>query len=357
MEAHSKTNTPYGPVVQTLLLPTDDDDPIPWECCNPMALIYHLASISVAFSDIMVKSHTPGVPMRIVIYVDECQPGNPLRPEKSRCLQCIYFAFVEWPAWLLQRSGAWLNLGFIRTPLANTVRGGLSGLMSVLLQRFFSPASDKSILHGVTIDTRNGPLVVKAVFVGFLADDACHTHLSSCVGSSGIHVCATCTNVVHRLDADVLGDGLVTAACTDCAAFRPHTNDSIREVADTLAVLHATRSNTVLKQHQTRLGFKYAPHELLYEPSIRHIYRPVDHCLRDWMHIFLNGGIANTEVGLILHVAVSHGVSLDHVRAFFSEFTLPRKYGKIQTNWITENRLKDDSLSSFAIILLTIVTI
>ena len=193
MEADSKTETPYGTVVQTIQLDTDEGEPISWEYCNPFALLYHLTSICHVFGDLVAQLHTPGTPMRIVIYADECEPGNPLRTDPGRLLQCIYFCFVEWPPWLLARSGAWLNLGFIRSILCKRVRAGLSGLMAIMPRMFFSRDTVPSFPNGVIINTSRGPVTIDAIFAGFLADDACHTYLSSAVGASGYHICLSCT--------------------------------------------------------------------------------------------------------------------------------------------------------------------
>ena len=355
MEADSKTETPYGTVVQIMELNTVEGDTISWDYCNPLALLYHLTSICHALGDLMADLYTPGTPMRVVIYADECEPGNPLRPDIGRLMQCLYFCFVEWPPWLLTRSGAWLNLGFIRSALCKKVRGGLSGLMATMLRSFFSRNTTPSFPNGVLINTSRGHVTIDAVFAGFLADDACHTYLSSAVGASGYHICLTCKNVLNRIDEDVMGDDIVSCACTDNKKFVQHTNEGLRAIAAHLTDLHGRVSGTRLKKHQTQIGFNYSEHALLFQTDLHDVYRPVDHMIRDWMHIFVSGGIANTEVGLLLHVLVDAGILLADVTTFMCSCTLPKTYGKVQQNWIAGNKIKLDALSSFASTMLSVV--
>ena len=116
----------------------------------------------------MAQLYTHDTPMHIVIYADECEPGNPLRTDPGRLLQCIYLCFVEWPPWLLARSGAWLNLGFIRSILCKRVRAGMSGLMATMLRMFFSRDTVPSFPNGVIINTSRGPVTIDAIFEVFL---------------------------------------------------------------------------------------------------------------------------------------------------------------------------------------------
>ena len=48
---------------------------------------------------------------------------------------------------------------------------------------------------------------------------------------------------------------------------------------------------------ETRLGFNHCENGLLLDTTIRVIYKPVDHTLRDWMHTFCSDGVANSAVG------------------------------------------------------------
>ena len=133
---------------------------------------------------------TPGVPLRIVICIDECQPGNPLRPEKSRMLQCIYWAIADWPQWLLHRTAAWPVFGLLRSTECEQMPDAGSQLMRLVLSTFF-PREGQSFLRGLMVNDGVGnPYMFKAIFGGFLADDKAHTHIGDLKGASGGAICS-----------------------------------------------------------------------------------------------------------------------------------------------------------------------
>ena len=91
---HAKASTPYGTVMQRMALPLTD---LPmWSYINPMALLYYLSTLSSDFALMMASCATPGVPLNIILYIDEIAPGNPLRPDRARTLQAVYWAVREW---------------------------------------------------------------------------------------------------------------------------------------------------------------------------------------------------------------------------------------------------------------------
>ena len=138
-----------------------------------------------------------------------------------------------------------------------------------------------------------------------------------------------------------------------------HTNASIYEMADNLERLHVEGDVTELHRLEKVYGMKYSAFGLMIDRDlrVRGIYHPVDHQLRDPMHILTNAGVANTEIALCLHVAQANGIKRDLIATKIMEFKLPKKYGTVQHSWITENRLKDDTLSSFASTILALIPI
>ena len=71
--------------------------------------------------------------MRIIIYIDELCPGTPFRPEKSRTLQAIYWAFADWPQHVLQRTAAWPVSGTVRSTIVEMLPGGVAGFLHRVL--------------------------------------------------------------------------------------------------------------------------------------------------------------------------------------------------------------------------------
>ena len=94
---HADAMTPYGRVIQVMHLGLRSLRK--WEYIHPLALLHYLSVLSPAFGDIMLDSVASTVDnkLHVVLYFDEITPGNPFRPEKSRALQCIYWACLDWP--------------------------------------------------------------------------------------------------------------------------------------------------------------------------------------------------------------------------------------------------------------------
>ena len=150
----AKTSTPYGPVVQKIALGAEKLQS--WDICHPFAFLWHLTNISTHFSQIMASCATPSQPLRLVLYADELVPGNPFRPEKGRKLFCIYWAFVDWPGWLLSRSFAWPCFSILRSVVVDELEGGASYLARVIIRTFF-PDQGYSFQTGLLIEGPGGP--------------------------------------------------------------------------------------------------------------------------------------------------------------------------------------------------------
>ena len=357
-QEHCAAETPYGRVVQTMELPSDP--PVKWSFAHPLALLYHLSVLNAAFGDLMATAMRPGRPLTLILYMDEITPGNPLRPEKSRTLQAIYWAFLEWPQYILQRVAAWPCFGVLRSTIAESLDGKMSEFMKIVLHVFF-PAEGPSLHRGLSI--RIGPertVIVTGKFGGFLADEKAHKEVSCTMGASGIKVCIACKNVCHRVPLDILhANGLVGTNCIDPSLFDVHTDESIFETADHVAAI-AAASPDDLDDLQTAVGVKHIPTGLLYDPDLRArgVYRPVTNMMRDWMHVYLNNGVANSHIYELLQVLKTEcGIVKSTVQAYMSAFTLPKKRGTVSTAWLGDNRIKKKprAVASFAGIMLTMV--
>jgi hypothetical protein len=150
-EHHSSQTTPYGKVVERMKLNATGLKYL--DICNPFALLFYLSSMSVAFAALMTDAvaRAGGRALRLIIYTDEMCPGNPYRPEKSRTLQCVYWAFADWPAHVLSRTFAWPCLCLIKSSTVANIEGGMSYVCRMLLRIFFPTGDGHSLSRGVMI--------------------------------------------------------------------------------------------------------------------------------------------------------------------------------------------------------------
>ena len=114
--------------------------------------------------------------------------GRVLRPDKARTLQAIYWTFVDFPQWVLQRTACWFIFGTIRSSIVKDLPGAVSGLMTLVLKTFF-PEHGHSFAKGVTVCHGDRSVLMTAGFIGFLSDDKALTEIGGSKGASG-NICA-----------------------------------------------------------------------------------------------------------------------------------------------------------------------
>ena len=86
-------------------------------------------------------------------------------------------------------------------------------------------------------------------------------------------------------------------------------------------------------------GVKHNTHGLMHDQHIRTFYRPVDHTIRDWQHVLVSGGVANTECALVIKTLVNAGLSLTMIGDWVESFVLPHRVGKSTSEWVSKKRL------------------
>ena len=194
VEEHSKADTPYGPLVQKIRLGAKQL--AEWEVCHPIAFLWYMTNISAAFRSIMQAITTDGRVLRLVIYMDEMVPGNPFRPEKGRKVMCVYWTFVDWPAWMLTRSFAWPCYSILRSSIIDELEGGVPYFARVLLHSFF-PEAGESLETGVLLKNNHGEsYLIKAQFSGWLCDLAGHKEVTAWKGWGVMYVASIVVTLI-----------------------------------------------------------------------------------------------------------------------------------------------------------------
>ena len=73
------------------------------------------------------------------MYLDEIVPGNPFRQDQGRKIWGVYWACLEWPGWLLARSGFWPVLGIMKSKtIHDKLPGGVSAFWKHLVRKMTS---------------------------------------------------------------------------------------------------------------------------------------------------------------------------------------------------------------------------
>ena len=149
--------------------------------------------------------------------------------------------------------------------------------------------------------------------------------------------------------------GAVTICCADPTLFQPMTNELVFAISDRLSTLDPDTR----KAEEQMFGIKWEPDGLLNDPHLRSFYKPIDHMLRDPMHVLLSSGVGNVHIACLVKTLLAAGIRLGMYESWMSKFTLPFKFGKVDPNWMARKRFGKhmDILSSFASIMLCLIPI
>jgi hypothetical protein len=334
--------TPYGPMIQEMDLPSESMPK--WHYINPFALINHLCRVvPLMFNLLLTAMHASGGLLKIIIYIDEINPGNALHPNPERLLQAVYWTFVDLPSWFLQRKDAWFTFGLLRTKITKELGGGISELCKLILHIFF-PRTGHSWTRGCCVQHDGEAKMLVAEFGGFLADEKGLKEIFDIKGQAGSVPCWNCLNVRNRWVAtdghakfkfwEPCGDNVIKM--TDA-----HLEEKIRRLEDC--------SGPLQQQVATRVGINYAPRGLLFCHDTRtRIMKPLTNYIRDWMHTLMSNGVAGTQLALLCQALLSVGCGLSVVRTYAKQFNNPRARGKVNNMFFKDELMCTDHVRHFA---------
>ena len=204
---YSDVSTPYGKLLEEISLPNEaaGAEPYQWTIVNPFALLYVLCSRSCHFAAFLAHC-VSGLIARVVLYTDETNSGNQLRPDLKGEVQCFYWTFAEFPDWYRARHHGWFVFAYLELGNQREVLGDISGVCRTMLQKFWSPHR-ASFIHGVRLSRclahdPEAKFTLRAHLLCFLQDGKAFKELNSTKGGGGWHCCQWCWN--HHLNSPPL---------------------------------------------------------------------------------------------------------------------------------------------------------
>ena len=218
--------------------------------------------------------------------------------------------------------------------------GGVSCFMRKVLKAMFL-SDGANLTTGFHVATAGAMMLLRASFAGFVADEKAHNELMSVKGASGSKPCPTCKNICRRLNVASSSYLLDISSCNG-QLFDRHTNETFYEMIDMLRSKKSQLSKRNFEQLQQCLGMNCDEDSLFFDDELRSILRPVDNCIRDWMHTLASGGVAGTEISLFIHELLRNGVQLQHLVDYSSRYKLPKSQGKVSSMWFAAHRINDE---------------
>ena len=344
--------TPYGTIMSHTTLQVDGE-PYKWVHVNMFALIHAMCVLNTAFAAMLQQAVTSAHGMmRLGFFIDEMTPGNALRPDLGRKIQCLYFTVIDMPCWYRCREYGWWLFGTLPTKTTNKLACGLSSLVRATMHSIFSQSSFNLATTGFRFPTGDGQIHHVKGMVWTVEDERAIKFTLEVKGSGGLKPCFKCSNVlnlVEGLDGDPLLVSYRTAKLQDCLQ---HTDESFYGMVDELNAKKSTLSATQFNELQIALGLRYVPDGLSFDPWLRKFLQPVSTTLFCWMHVFLaSAGVGQYHCNIFIHELRGLGVTLLMLDAWKNHIAWGRKPDGVLTKTFFQDRFNNNpegSLKCFA---------
>ena len=139
--------------------------------------------------------------------------------------------------------------------------------------------------------------------------------------------------------------------------FQDRTRADIDNVLLELTLSKGVLGPTRFQKLETDRGINYVPEGILWDASLKSIYNPMEHIIVDWQHTFCSDGVCNTCIWTTMHFLRQRGFTNQGVRDFMRSVHMPYKYGKVDPDWLHDNRLRGTKFSSFSNVVLHLMPI
>ena len=165
--------------------------------------------------------------------------------------------------------------------------------------------------------------------------------------------------LMKTTDDSILPPGTFSLNATSLEGKSRNTNNDIWAMADRLHDLAEQGHGRATDEMGKLFGLTYNPLGILWDKALRTTHLPVDHYIRDWMHILVSGGVANSEVHGVVKAMKNVNIPLKLLNDYALEFVLPKAYGTVSPTWLAPARFDDKGreFHSFASYLLTLLPI
>ena len=338
-------STPYGKLIQKIDFGLPEEN-IP--CINPFALLFWMSHSCEQFGNLLSNNITGRA--KLVFYSDGTVPGNVLRPDCGREVECFYWTILELPTWFRVRKFGWFTFCVIRTTLVQKIPGGIAAVWHAMLKVFFGDTWNFDTI-GVRCGSSDGDFILRGQFACILADEKAIKGAWSVKGASGTKMCLCCKNIVGRMHVE-RGDYFAHYSWATPELFDPHTDDSFREMIQILTEVHAGGTRTQLDDLCQAFGISFNIHALIFDDSLPAAISPVTGTYWDWMHILVaSGGIFQYEANQFVCAIREEGITFGELDHFASNVKWPSSQTRLSRTFFQDRIVvasNDPHLRGFA---------
>ena len=325
--------TPYGPCMITLPVELESGAMDELVIVNPFAQLWTAAKKCEGFSCLIIAtcaSHPPSFekPWGFILYSDEVVPGNQLSFHNLRKCWAVYFSFMEFGEVTLSNEDAWFCTSAERTDRVKKMGGGIGQLFGIILEYLFSDGGHSLMTSGLELELFDGSTVrIWADLRMVLQDGGAHKQVWMVKGDGGIKACLECRNFYSRKSgiASEEGEDMLTCSSHRMQDMDFATDEDVAGTVQRLAWVAENR-NGELKLREQACGFNHNKFNMLLNPRLTNVVKPIKVMAHDWMHTFAVHGVWNTIIFLlVLSLQMCDKTVVKGLHAFIALWTLPRR--------------------------------
>ena len=325
--------TPYGQVLifEELELMPEKGKPSTYKFpfVNPLAYMYYVLQACDSFGRFFQRiiEGNPCAfhnPWKVVVYADEISPGNILKNQNSRKVQCCYYSLSEYGVGHLSCEKLWFVLGIARSKMVRRLPGGFGQWFKHALEKFHAPFD---VGLGVQLTLASGLQTVLFCKVAiFLGDEGALKDMLDAKGASGLLLCPLCKNVTMArsgLDSSDASKRLLPSTNLDLSLVDPHTDSSVLKTLQHLSSQKGSASASAFENMTKYAGFNLNPKGLMLAEHLN--LKPISGLMWDWCHTYLCPGLWSFEMKQLLKcLKVSANIGQMLLREQLASFVWPQ---------------------------------
>ena len=362
----------WSTVKASLKLEMTDGQPVDWVIADPIQLMQVIINNSPALQsqyrkiadEQVARTGIQGqITVNIVVAFDEFTPGNLRKPHNERKTMVLSFACCELGTDLLSNDLMWFSPVCVRSTLIGKVRGGWSRMLRDILKRMFGGGPQSLDAAGVPLTLQGQHFLLFGRLSCLISDNDGLRMGLDVKGHAGKRPCLSCYNIWSKNTTATDGRA-ITIEETDFSRCEPLEPEALGEFVQALRDAHALFSAGAMttkawEEMQRGLGVNWNADGLLFDDDLRGRLRLLQVLRRDFMHGFLQNGVAHDELQLFLAACSERcGLTLGDWRNAFKaplEYrgvhrSKMRQLWKFFADWVKNFRLHCDASTMMSIL-------
>ena len=343
--------------------------PFAWSIASPVKLMELVISASpVMQSMLLLVAEAQGsqgsFTVGIIVGYDEFTPGNVKKPHNERKTMVLSFTVADLEIDALANELFWFTPVAVRSAIISNVKGGWSRMLKDLLKLMFGGGPQSLDGAGVSLVLGGRNYLMFGALKCLISDNDGLRMGLDVKGHAGKRPCFSCYNLWSK-GTPLSHDGHhITIECPDFARCEPLQQGTLEDFVRELQDAHGRHLAGTMNAEswvalQKALGINYNADGLLFDIALCRRIGLLRTVRRDWMHGYLQNGVAHDELQLFLQTCSERcGLTLADWRAAFRgnfEFRdvhrwAMRRLWSFFADWVKNFRLHCDASSVMAIL-------